>query len=348
MSDGLNRRGFLAGTAGLGTLALAGPLAGRARAQASGDSVDLSEWFANTDDVAMVDWRGESEVTVRVGTAANGGGFGFGPALTRVDPGTTVTFEWTGQGGVHNVAAKGGAFESPFESEAGATFEWTAGSEGVTKYVCVPHESMGMKGAVVVGAVPVTLDSGGAAATPTPAAVPAAGTGDEAGGQSPPGGDLDGWMNGVENYDGVADHRGESEVTVRVGADGNGGEFAFSPAAVHVDPGTTVVWEWVGSKAYDVADSAGRFASPEATGAGQRYAVRFDGDGLSTYQCTEYGHLGMRGAVLVGGGPGNRVSPLTATVLNGVTVLGAGALAYGVYSHVSETNGGDDRRGPAV
>lgn len=344
----MNRRGFLAGTAGLGTLALAGPLAGRARAQASGDSVDLSEWFANTDDVSMVDWRGESAVTVRVGTAANGGGFGFGPALTRVDPGTVVTFEWTGQGGVHNVAAKGGAFESPFESEAGATFEWTADTEGVTKYVCVPHESMGMKGALVVGGVPVSL-AAASTPTPTPAAVPAAGAGGDTGGQSPPGGDLDGWMAGVENYDGVADHRGESEVTVRVGADGNGGEFAFAPAAIHVDPGTTVVWEWVGAKAYDVVDSAGRFASPEATGAGQRYAVEFDGDGLSTYQCTEYGPLGMRGAVLVGEGPGNRVSPLTATVLNGVTLLGAGALAYGVYSHVRESRPGEGRgRGPAV
>lgn len=285
-------------------------------------------------------------MTVRVGTQANGGVFGFGPALTRVDPGTVVTFEWTGQGGVHNVAAKGGAFESPFESpfesEAGATFEWTAASEGVTKYVCVPHEAMGMKGAVVVGDVPVTLDGGDAAATPTPAP---AGDGPA---QSPPSGtDLDGWMTGVENYDGVADHRGESEVTVRVGADGNGGEFAFTPAAIHVDPGTTVVWEWVGSKPYDVVDSAGRFASPETSGVGQRYAVRFDGDGLSTYQCTEYGPLGMRGAVLVGDGPGNRVSPLTATVLNGVTLLGAGALAYGVYSHVRETRPRDGR-GPAV
>ena len=341
----MNRRGFLAGTAGLGTLALAGPLAGRARA-GSGDSVDLAEWFADTDDVAMVDWRGEREVTVRVGTSANGGAFGFGPALTRVDPGTVVRFEWTGDGGVHNVAATDGAFESPFESEAGATFEWTAENEGVVKYVCVPHESMGMKGAVVVGDVPVTLDGGGAAATPTPA--PA---GDEPARSTPSGGDLDGWMDGVENYDGVVDRRGESEVRVEVGATGNGGEFAFSPAAVHVDPGTTVVWEWVGSKVYDVVDSAGLFASPEATGAGQRYAVRFEGDGLSTYECTEYGPLGMRGAVLVGDGPGNRVSPLTATVLNGVTVLGAGALGYGVYSHVRETNAGrdgNDGRGPAV
>jgi hypothetical protein len=125
----------------------------------------------------------------------------------------------------------------------------------------------------------------------------------------------------------------------------NGGEFAFAPAAIHVDPGTTVVWEWAGTKPYDVVDSAGRFASPETVGTGQEYAVRFNGAGLATYQCTEYGPLGMRGAVLVGAGPGNRISDLTATVLNGATVLGAAAVGYGLYSHVRETR---LRDGPTV
>lgn len=87
----------------------------------------------------------------------------------------------------------------------------------------------------------------------------------------------------------------------------------------------------------------------EAVAAARENAL--DGDGFSTYQCTEYGPLGMCGAVLVGEGPGNRVAPLTATVLNGVTVLGAGALVCGVYNHVRETNGEDrrgGRSGPAI
>ena len=54
------------------------------------------------------------------------------------------------------------------------------------------------------------------------------------------------WFEDVENFDGIVDRRGESPVTITVGAPGNGGDFAFKPAAVRVDPGTTVVWEWTG------------------------------------------------------------------------------------------------------
>jgi hypothetical protein len=35
--------------------------------------------------------------------------------------------------------------------ESGFTFEQTFDETGVTKYACVPHKMMGMKGAVVVG-----------------------------------------------------------------------------------------------------------------------------------------------------------------------------------------------------
>jgi halocyanin-like protein len=89
----------------VGALAtVAGP-AGTAAAQS--DSTDLSEWFANTGNAdAVTDRTGESAVTVRVGTDGNGAGFGFGPAVVRVDPGTTVTWEWTGEGGQHDVVAE--------------------------------------------------------------------------------------------------------------------------------------------------------------------------------------------------------------------------------------------------
>jgi len=113
---------------------------------AAAQSTDLSEWFANTDNAGEVtDRTGESAVTVQVGTDGNGAGFGFGPAVVRVDPGTTVTWEWTGQGGQHNAVAEDGSFESSLQQEG--TFE----SAGVTRYACTPHKMMGMKGAVVVG-----------------------------------------------------------------------------------------------------------------------------------------------------------------------------------------------------
>jgi len=54
---------------------------------------------------------------------------------------------------------------------------------------------------------------------------------------------YDGWLDDVDNYDGTHDYTGQDEVTVAVGAvDG----LKFGPAAILIDPGTTVVWEWTG------------------------------------------------------------------------------------------------------
>lgn len=108
-------------------------------------------WF---DDVSnydgVVDATGQEAVTVDVGVEGNQGAFAFGPAAVRVDAGTTVTWEWTGNGGAHNVAAEDGSFESGTVSDAGYTFEQTFEATGEVKYVCTPHQSLGMKGIVVV------------------------------------------------------------------------------------------------------------------------------------------------------------------------------------------------------
>src|SRR6056297_723080 len=45
---------------------------------------------------------------------------------------------------------------------------------------------------------------------------------------------FDGWFDNVSNYDSVVDETGSSEVTVKVGTEGNNGAFAFGPAAVKV------------------------------------------------------------------------------------------------------------------
>ncbi|WP_332897358.1 halocyanin domain-containing protein [Haladaptatus sp. CMSO5] len=315
------RRRFLAATAGvaagsaLGVNLLSQPVAAQA------DS-SLETWFANTDNVTeLVDLRGKGTVDIAVGSAGNGGSFGFEPAAVRVDPGTTVRWTWTGEGGMHNVVAKDGSFESEFYSTAGETFEFVPDAAGVTRYACAPHEMMGMKGALVVGDADAAL---GAAAG-------------EAGGDAAPKETFDGWLSGTDNYDEVVDMRGKEQVTVDVGADGNGGAFAFEPAAIHVDPGTTVVWEWVGDKAYDVADPDLGYHSDLLTGAGNRFAVEFGGHGLSTYECTAYGEQGMRGVVLVGNGPDPVLSPLGKVVTGGVaTVLGAPFL-YGLRQHVKDT-----------
>lgn len=94
-----------------------------------------------------VDMRDADAVTVDVGAAD---GLSFGPVAVAVSPGTTITWEWTGEGGGHNVTATDDSFESETVSEEGHTFEHTIEEAGTYTYVCTPHEAVGMKGAVYV------------------------------------------------------------------------------------------------------------------------------------------------------------------------------------------------------
>ncbi|WP_129115188.1 halocyanin domain-containing protein [Halegenticoccus tardaugens] len=166
MSDGnaLSRRTALRASVGAATAAAAGPAialgGGSAAARAE---PDYGDWFDDVDNFdGTVDERGSDAVTVEVGADANGDAFGFEPAAVRVDPGTTIVWEWTGEGGSHNVVAEDGSFESDLSGEAGFTFERAAESEGVVKYVCAPHEAVGMKGAIVVGDAAGAGSGGGA------------------------------------------------------------------------------------------------------------------------------------------------------------------------------------------
>lgn len=96
----------------------------------------------------LVDWTGKESVTVEVGACEDG--LSFYPAAVQVDPGTTVRWLWTGQGGAHNVVAESGDFESEIIAEKGETFERTFEESGTSLYYCAPHRALGMKGAVVV------------------------------------------------------------------------------------------------------------------------------------------------------------------------------------------------------
>jgi len=284
--------------------ATAGGLATLGATPASAQSGGLGEWFSDVSNFdGVVDETGTDEVTVEVGVQGNNGAFGFGPAAVRVDPGTTVVWEWTGEGTPHNVVAEDGSYESEMVSEAGATFSHTFESAGVSKYACVPHKAMGMKGAVIVGDVDVDVSAGGSTATPAPET-----GGNETGGGESGGADgafvepdYDGWFDGVGNYDGTVDKTGQDEVTIEVGAEGNDGPFAFSPAAVRVDPGTNVVWKWTGKGGqHNVAGESHDFESEMQGSAGDTYALNFDGEGVVKYACTPHEAAGMKGAVVVG------------------------------------------------
>jgi halocyanin-like protein len=121
------------------------------------------------------DLRGESEVTVEVGASGNGGNLAFSPAGIWVDPGTTVTWEWTGEGGDHNVAATDGPAEldSPLQADGTYEFEFTEDLAGITNYQCEPHAGLGMLGAVAVGDdVPTVETGGGGGASGGPPQIP--------------------------------------------------------------------------------------------------------------------------------------------------------------------------------
>lgn len=110
-------------------------------------------WLDNTDNYdGTHDYRGVEEVRVVVGA---GNGLLFDPAAILVDPGTTVIWEWSGDGGLHDVTSVDGPaeFASDLTDSAGTTFQFTFDDshEGVTTYVCSPHDAVDMKGVVAVG-----------------------------------------------------------------------------------------------------------------------------------------------------------------------------------------------------
>ncbi|ELZ29298.1 halocyanin domain-containing protein [Halosimplex carlsbadense 2-9-1] len=291
------------------TLAIGATVGGLAAAgarPAAAQSTDLTDWFSNVGNAdGVVDETGKSEVTVEVGVSGNSGPFAFGPAAVRVDPGTTVVWEWTGEGTPHNVVAEDGSYESEMITEAGATFSHTFESEGVSKYACTPHKVSGMKGAVIVGDADVTVSSGSSTATASGGGGGNETSGSGSGGSGGSGDfvepDYEGWFDGVGNYDGTVDMTGQDEVTIEVGAEGNSGPFAFGPAAVRVDPGTTVVWEWTGKGGqHNVAGETHDFESPMQGSEGDTYALELDGEGVVKYACTPHKAAGMKGAVVVG------------------------------------------------
>ncbi|WP_276260506.1 plastocyanin/azurin family copper-binding protein [Haloglomus litoreum] len=136
-----DRRGFLTRAAGVGTLAgLAGclGLGGGSGGEGYGDH------FADVEDAGEpVDATGEAAVTVAVGA---GDGFDFDPIKMDVSPGTTITWEWTGNGGQHVVDFEDRNWESSYSKRAGHTYERTVQQAGYYKYFCEPHLSLGMKG----------------------------------------------------------------------------------------------------------------------------------------------------------------------------------------------------------
>lgn len=115
--------------------------------------------------------------------------------------------------------------------------------------------------------------------------------------------DFGGFFDGVDSYDGLVDETGSDAVTVTVGAEGNGGPYAYDPTAVKVDAGTTVTFEWV-SDTHNVAvvdqpDDAGWEGHETIENEGFSFESTFETPGAYTYVCEPHESLGMKGAIVV-------------------------------------------------
>ncbi|MFC6863558.1 halocyanin domain-containing protein [Halomicroarcula sp. GCM10025817] len=113
----------------------------------------VDEWLASVGnfDGTVTDRTDAETTTVTTGAEGNGGHFAFTPPVLKIETGTTVRWEWTGNGGGHNVAFEDADIESgDVLPEPGVHFEHTFESSGSYLYSCLPHKALGMRGAVVV------------------------------------------------------------------------------------------------------------------------------------------------------------------------------------------------------
>jgi len=131
-------------------------------------------------------------------------------------------------------------------------------------------------------------------------------------------GPYDGWFSDTANFSGIADVTGNETLTVLVGGEGNDGQLAFSPPAIRVSKGTTVVWEWTGAggqhnvrvERQPAAASWDGYPSLR-NGSGFTYEYTFDVPGTYLYYCAPHKPQGMKGAIVVdddssvGGGGGS-------------------------------------------
>ncbi|MFB6104164.1 MAG: halocyanin domain-containing protein [Halobacteriaceae archaeon] len=122
--------------------------------------------------------------------------------------------------------------------------------------------------------------------------------------------DYGGWFTAArsggatQNYGGSpTDRTGTDATTVSVGAEGNGGPYAFDPAAIRVDPGTTVTFEWVSDNhtlhVQSQPDGANWSGHSAIENSGYSTAHTFETPGVYKYYCNPHLPLGMKGVVEV-------------------------------------------------
>lgn len=288
----LGRRQLLQSTAAVGLLSVAGCLS------AAGDSPEpeadssespdddtqaaelsppesVDEWLESANGYTGDRTRDgiSSRVEIRVGHEYDDG-LGFAPVVVEVPPRTTVHWNWTGHGGIHNVVALDGTFDSGRpNAQHGTSYQFFFEETGTYPFVSEPDRDDGMKGVVVVTEPPST--------------------GYE---------EVDEWVVSSSNFDGEITDRTDAETaSVTVGVEGNGDHFAFGPPVVKISPDTTVTWEWsdhTGPTNISFKDADIDSGEP-TTDAGTTFEHTFEETGIYRYSSVPHTSLGMRGAIIV-------------------------------------------------
>jgi plastocyanin len=173
MSDLLTRRRIVQGTAGLAAVGLAGCTGASTNDGATNGTPTESQQGQTETESGQSEGGhddgghgneaiGAPTDTAEISMVTNDSGHHFLPGVVRVNVGGTVT--WTNESGGHSTTAYHAdndqpqlvpdgatAWDSGTLSEQGATLEHTFETEGVYHYYCIPHETLGMIGSIIVG-----------------------------------------------------------------------------------------------------------------------------------------------------------------------------------------------------
>lgn len=106
------------------------------------------------------------------------------------------------------------------------------------------------------------------------------------------------------NFEGeVADRTGQSATTVEVGAEGNGGPYAFAPPGIRVSSGTTVTFDWVSDDhnvlVHSQPDGANWAGVENLRDQGYSHEHAVETTGVYRYYCDPHLPVGMKGVVEV-------------------------------------------------
>ncbi|ERH09458.1 MAG: halocyanin domain protein [halophilic archaeon J07HX64] len=106
--------------------------------------------------------------------------------------------------------------------------------------------------------------------------------------------------NNANNYDGtgsIVDETGTDELLIEVGRNR---QYQYDPAAVRIDSGTTITWEWK-SNGHSVTQTESDFDFEDSgrQSSGSTHEQTLNSSGAFLYKCIPHANLGHYGGIIV-------------------------------------------------